>query len=132
MTPMSRPAADPVRETDAWIQGLVRTIDAKDTRAFLSHLTEDATFTMGNFPPTRGSAAMTAMLDNFFGMLRSLSHAVDDAWTVPGHVICRGRVRYVRNDGREVAAEFCNVMRLRGDRVEDYRIYMDPSPLLAP
>lgn len=124
--------ADPFRETDAWVAGLVKTIDAKDTRAFLAHLTPEATFTMGNFPPTTGTAAMTAMLDNFFGMLSSLSHDVDDAWTVPGHVICRGRVKYVRKDGREVAATFCNVLRFAGSRVSDYRIYMDPSALLAP
>lgn len=131
-SPAKRPAAHPFRETDAWVAGLVAAIDAMDTRAFLAHLTEDATFTMGNFPPTTGTAAMTAMLDNFFGMLRSLSHVVDDAWAVPGHVVCRGRVRYVRKDGREVAAAFCNVLRFTGERVSDYRIYIDPSPLLAP
>jgi ketosteroid isomerase-like protein len=124
--------ADPLRETDAWVAGLTRTIDAKDTRAFLAHLAPDATFTMGNFPPTTGTAAMTAMLDNFFGMLRSLSHVVDDAWSVPGHVVCRGRVTYVRKDGREVSMGFCNVMRIAQGRVADYRVYSDPSPLLAP
>jgi ketosteroid isomerase-like protein len=123
---------DATMDTKAWIAGLVRTIDAKDTRAFLAHLTTDATFTMGNFPPCTGTAAMTAMLDNFFGMVRSLSHAIDDSWATPGHVICRGRVTYVRNDGREVSMSFCNVLRMSGERVSDYRIYIDPSPLLAP
>lgn len=116
---------------EAWTARLVRAIDAKDVEAFLELLTPEASFVFGNFPASTGTAAIRATLTTFFAGVRSLEHAVEGAWAVPGHRVVRGRVRYVRLDGRTVEVPFCNVLGMSGARVADYRIYIDPSPLLA-
>lgn len=114
----------------AWTMALFRAIDTKDTAGFMAFLAPGCPFRMGNMPPASGEG-LRAMLDGFFGMLESLSHTVESSWSVPGHVVCHGRVKYVRRDGRGVEVPFCNVLRVEGEKVVDYRIFMDPSPLMA-
>ena len=130
--PETRPAPPPVADLPSWTAALFRAIDAKDTEGFMGFLAPQARFAFGNSPPATGTEAIRATLQGFFGSLETLEHAVEDAWAVPGHVVCRGSVRYVRRDGRDVSTPFCNVLGLQGGRVADYRIYIDPSPLLAP
>lgn len=124
--------ATPDGDLQAWTRALFRAIDARDTDGFLAHLTPDARFTFANLPPAEGTAAMRAMLEGFFGAVAAVAHAVDDVWSVPGHVVCRGSVRYTRHDGRTLTLPFCDVLGLRGPLVADYRIYIDASALFAP
>ena len=37
----------------------------------------------------------------------------------------------MRHDGREVTLPFVNVLALAGDRIADYRVYIDGAPLFA-
>jgi len=124
------PAAE--QDLDAWTAGLFRAIDARDIEGFLAHLTPEARFVFASFPASVGTAAIRATLEGFFAGIRSLRHAVEDRWSVPGHRVIRGTVRYTRLDGAEVAIPFCNVLAMSGARVADYRIYLDPSAMLAP
>jgi hypothetical protein len=41
-------------------------------------------------------------------------------------------VNYRRLDGRELTLPCCNVFGVRNGVVNDYRIYMDVNPVLAP
>jgi len=133
MNTASAPAR-PDAETDlqSWSRGLFAAIDARDIEGFLGFLAADASFAFANFPPAQGAAAISATLEGFFAQVRSLRHTVEDAWRVPGHVVCRGSVQYTRRDGGVVAMPFCNVLGMAEGRVQDYRIYIDPAPLLAP
>ena len=125
-------ARPPAARLDEWTAGLFRSIDARDVEGFLAYLAPDARFVFANFPAAAGTAAIRALLEGFFGGIRALAHTVDDSWSVPGHRVMRGTVRYTRLDGREVSMPFCNVLAMSGTRVADYRIYIDPSALLAP
>ena len=122
---------DPVDDLSAWTAALFAAIDAKDADAFVGFFTEDGRFTFANLPPAIGLDAIRHAVAAFFDSVATLRHEVADAWSLPGHVVCRGRVTYVRHDGGAVTLPFCNVLRLAGDRVDDYRIYIDPSPLFA-
>ena len=137
--PMMLPAADAhedghaIDDVRAWTTALFATIDAKDTEAFVRYLAQDGRFAFANFPPAIGIDAIRGAVAGFFASVASLRHEIADAWSVPGHVVCAGRVTYVRLDGAAVTLPFCNVLRLANDRVvDDYRIYIDPSPLFAP
>jgi ketosteroid isomerase-like protein len=127
----AHPQAPAAGEQQAWIAALFRAIDAKDIEGFLGFLAEDARFAFANFPVGTGAVAIRATLAGFFAQLDTLAHTIEDAWSVPGHVIVRGNVRYTRRDGRVVAMPFCNVLGMERGRVADYRIYIDPSPLAA-
>lgn len=114
-----------------WCQALFACIDAKDTRGFLGYLAPDARFRYGSAPAVSGHAAIGAAVDAFFASIRTLAHRVLDAWDAEDCVICRGEVTYQRHDERKMVLPFCVVLRMRGEKVARYEIYLDPTPLAA-
>lgn len=114
-----------------WCRALFDSIDTKDSRAFTSFLTSDAQFRYGSAAPVTGIAAIVEALDAFFASVASLSHRIVDIWDVSEHLICRGEVCYTRLDGSSVTAPFCNVLAIRDDKICQYDIYLDPTPLHA-
>jgi len=115
-----------------WVQGLLACVDGKDTAGFMAHLHDGASFRFGSQPRVTGRAAITAAVEGFFAAVRGMRHEVVATWSVPHHSICEGRVTYTRLDGSTVTLPFVNVLALLGERVSDYRIYIDPAPLFAP
>lgn len=114
-----------------WIDCLFAAIDRQDADAFAGFVTEDACFVFGNLPAVTGRAAIRDFVAAFFGSIRAVSHRVPDVWQVGDTVICRGEVSYTRHDGSTLTVPFANVFRMEGDKVRDYRIYMDASALYA-
>ncbi len=114
-----------------WCTTLFATIDAKDSRGFVTYLSDEAQFRYGSAHPVTGTSAIIAALDAFFASVTALSHRISDIWEVPGHVICRGEVRYERSDGNIVTAPFCNVFTMCAEKIARYEIYLDPTPLVA-
>ncbi len=114
-----------------WSTSLFASIDAKDTPRFLSFLAENAEFRFANAPPAVGKAAIGAAVDNFFAAIRGSRHDIARSWMQPGHYICQGTVTYTRHDGREVTVPFANVLGMRDGLIDDYRIYIDATPLFA-
>lgn len=113
----------------AWIEALFAAIDRRDAEAFAGFLADDARFVFGNLPAVEGRAAIRDFVAGFFSSIRAVSHAVPDAWQADGTVVCRGQVTYTRHDGSTLTVPFANVFRMAGDKVCDYRIYMDASAL---
>lgn len=114
-----------------WVAALFAAIDRRDAEAFADFLTEDARFAFGNLPPVEGRAAIRDFVAGFFSGIRAVSHSVPDAWQTDDAVVCRGEVTYTRTDGTTLAVPFANVLMMSGDKVRDYRIYMDASALFA-
>lgn len=112
-----------------WIAELFSAIDRKDADAFAGYVTEDARFAFGNLPAVAGRAAIRDFVAGFFASIRAVSHQVPDAWQAGDTVVCRGEVSYTRHDGSILTVPFANVFRMDGDKVRDYRIYMDASAL---
>lgn len=114
-----------------WLSGLFQAIDRSDIAAFAEHLHDDAVFRFGNAPPVRGRAAITEAVAGFFGAVRSLSHRIEESWTVADAVICRGSVTYTRHDGSTLTVPFANIFKLRDSLIGEYLIYADNSALFA-
>lgn len=114
-----------------WSASLFAVIDAKDTRGFLAFLADNAEFRFANAPPAVGKAAIGAAVDNFFAAIRSSRHDITRSWTQPDHYICQGTVTYTRHDGKEVTVPFANILGMRDGLIDDYRIYIDATPLFA-
>jgi ketosteroid isomerase-like protein len=115
-----------------WIAALFAAIDRKDAEAFAEFVTEDARFVFGNLPAVEGRGAIRAFVAGFFDSIRAVSHHVPDAWQAGNKVVCRGEVSYTRHDGSRLTVPFANVFLMAGDKVCDYRIYMDASALYSP
>jgi ketosteroid isomerase-like protein len=115
-----------------WTTDLYQAIDAKDTRRFLSFLTDDARFRYANHPPAIGHTAIGAAVDGFFASIRSSHHDILNNWEPPGHLVSQGMVSYTRLDGGTVTLPFVNVFTMRDKMIQDYQIYVDATPLYAP
>jgi ketosteroid isomerase-like protein len=117
---------------DALIGQLLATIDARDAKAFAGFLTSDASFRFGNHPAVVGREAIEATVGDFFRAIKSLSHRLQEQWSLQDVVICTGLVTYVRHDGGTLQVPFANILKLRGGAICDYRIFVDNSALFAP
>jgi ketosteroid isomerase-like protein len=112
-----------------WAAGLFAAIDRQDADAFARHFAPEGCFQFGNAPPVAGREAVRDMVGGFFASITGLRHQLDDVWEVPGGVVVVGMVTYTRHDGSELRVPFCDVLRLRGDEVTHYQIYIDTSLL---
>jgi ketosteroid isomerase-like protein len=110
---------------------LLKAVDGMDPDEFAAMLTQDATFTFGNADPARGRQAIQDAVAGFFGSIRALHHEKIQEWEGADDVVTEGCVSYTRHDGSAITLPFVNVLRLDGELVRDYRIYVDIAPLYA-
>ncbi len=112
-----------------WVADLFAAIDRQDAPGFSEFLTNDARFVFGNLPAVAGREAIRDFVDGFFKSIRALSHSVGEAWQVEDLLICSGEVTYTRHDDSSLTVPFANILKLTGEQVRDYRIYVDASAL---
>ena len=112
-----------------WVEQLFADVDAMNTEAFLGFLTDDAMFRFGNALAVTGKEAIRNAVDGFFASIKGLRHDIMETWFQGRAVICRGDVTYTRTDGTETTVPFANIWRMRNDRIKEYLIYIDISPL---
>jgi ketosteroid isomerase-like protein len=113
------------------IEGLFEAIDAKDTDSFLTYLTDDAVFRYGSQDAVKGRAAIGDYVSGFFSTLKGLRHRITGTWERENSLVCQGEATYTKLDGKEVTLPFVNVFRLEKDRIRDYLVHIDPSPLMG-
>jgi len=116
---------------DKLIRGLFESIDRKDTTAFCSFLTEDCELTFGNWVPVSGKNAIFDTIDNFFKSINGLSHNLAEAIEKDDSIVTYGVVTYTRLDNNKVTANFCNVFKMNGNLIRQYRIFVDISQLYS-
>jgi ketosteroid isomerase-like protein len=121
---------------DPWIVDLFAAVDRMDTVGFVKVFAEDATFRFGNSEPAAGRQEVEQAVAGFFSMVDGLSHQITGVWT--GHweggeaTSVESTVTYTRKDSSVVGPLPCTTtMRLRGDEIQDYRIFMDIGPVFA-
>jgi ketosteroid isomerase-like protein len=118
--------------SEVFIRQLLATIDASDASAFAGFLTSDAIFRFGNHPAVVGREAIESRVADFFKAIRSVSHRLEDHWSLPDTIICTGLVAYTRHDGSTLQVPFANILKLQPAGIYDYRIFVDNSALFAP
>jgi len=111
------------------IGGLFAAIDAKDSAAFVSYLTDGAVFRFGSAEPAQGREAIQAAVEGFFETIAGLSHSIERTVCDGDVLFCEGDVTYRRHDGSEITLPFADVFEYVGDLIDHYKIYMDIAPL---
>ena len=114
-----------------WVKKLFNSIDAMDVGAFLDFLEDDARFRFGSEQAVAGKRAVREAIEGFFASIKGLRHEILETWFHTETVICQGRVTYTRIDDSSVTIPFVNVLRMRGDRIREYLIYIDINPLYS-
>lgn len=114
------------------IREMFAAVDRQDSRSFVTFLTDDGSFRFGNMPPAVGAEAIRSAFDGFCRAIKSLRHEfveffdAGETWTV------EQMVHYVDGWDRAHVLPCVNILRFEGDKVADYRIFMDVSPLFIP
>ena len=117
----------------AVIMDVFATMDAGDVDAMVAHMTDDVSTQFGNQPEVFGKTAFRELFKQVGGAIKGLHHEVLDLWHAVEDFdvwLARLNVSYQLLDGSTVTLPCCNVFRMRGDLICDYRVYMDIGPVL--
>ena len=108
---------------------LFRTIDARDSAAFVRFLTPDVRFRFGSAPAVTGQDAVQQAVTGFFSSIKALSHRLLSTWEQGDALIVQGEVTYTRHDGSQITLPFANIFRIQNKLINEYLVYADLAPL---
>jgi ketosteroid isomerase-like protein len=104
-------------------------VDRMDAKAFASHLAEDCLLRFGNAEELVGRDAIEESIAGFFTTINGISHQIVDQWDVDDTTIIQLEATYTRKDDSQVTLPAVAVWRRGGDLIDDYRIYVDLTPV---
>jgi ketosteroid isomerase-like protein len=115
------------------IRALIGAVDTADHDVIAALTAADVHFRFGNSEPTDTQDELLAEAGSFRGAIADLRHTFNNLWEVDDDtVVATMDVYYRRFDGVELTLPCCNVFRVRGGVVDQYLIYMDVNPVIAP
>lgn len=114
-----------------WLKQLFTIIDRKDAEGFSLFFTDNATFRFANAPAVSGKENVRKAAHDFFVKIKGLHHHVTGVWEFGDIVICEGEVTYTRLDDNTLTLPFVDIFHMKDDRILDYRVYIDISPLFT-
>jgi hypothetical protein len=123
----------PGQEIERLVRDLFTAVDTRDPERVGGFVTDSVKFRFGSSDSLNGRDALTAAFREFSAAIAGIHHEITHLWEPePGTVVTELRVTYRRHDGAELTLPCCNIFRLLGGLVDDYRIYMDVTPVTAP
>jgi len=115
-----------------FLQNLFAAVDSRDADKVAPFVTDDVAFRFGSAEPTRGKASLIEASREFSASIAGISHTIIRSWgPEPGVAVVELQVTYRRHDGSEVTLPCCNIFRMRDGLVDDYRVYMDVTPVFS-
>jgi ketosteroid isomerase-like protein len=114
------------------VRDLIAAVDRRETETAASYLTDDVRFRFGSAEEIAGKPAVEAQSRAFYESIAGIRHTFLGLWQVTDDTVaCVMDVHYERLDGRTLTLPCANVFRFRDGLVDDYRIYMDISPVFG-
>jgi ketosteroid isomerase-like protein len=114
-----------------FVSEVCEAIDSKNEQRLARYLTENCTFVYANSDPVIGRANVAEVSKTFMALIAGIKHQLLDVWVSDDVVISRLDVTYTRKDGSALKVPAVTIWRLREKQINDYRIYIDVSPLFA-
>jgi hypothetical protein len=110
-----------------------RVLQAADTdiAAFFDFFTDDTRFRMGNADPVVGREQIIAWVGSYLGSVAGLRHDVIEELYGADVAMLRVEVTYTMQNGTSFTLPAITRTRIRGDKIVEYLIFMDPSPVEA-
>jgi ketosteroid isomerase-like protein len=106
-------------------------VDRMDAKAFASCLAEDCVLRFANADEVVGRDAIEEAIAGFFGTIKRLSHHIVEQWDVDDTTIVQTEATYTRRGDRRVTVPAITVYQRGGDLIDEYRIFVDLSPVYA-
>jgi ketosteroid isomerase-like protein len=112
---------------------LIELFNALDVeRALSQYYADDAYYRYGSFPPAIGKDAIrAATYSTHLDFVKGMSFKVLETWAQGNVVIAELELHHNLADGSTLVLPCTDVVRFAAGKVQDFRVYMDPSPLLA-
>ena len=108
-----------------------RLLEAADTDvvAFFDFFTDETVFRMANSDVVVGKDAITAWVGRYLGGVAGMRHTILEEFYNEDTAALRVEVTYTMTSGESFTLPAVTRTRIRGDKVAEYLIYMDPSPV---
>lgn len=113
------------------ISELFGAVDQMNADKFVTYLTEDARFKFGNADAVTGRENIRKAVANFFTTIKGLRHRILNTWSIEDTIFCEIEVTYTRHDGKKVVLPCMNRFNMQKDKIRDYTIFIDISPLYS-
>jgi len=117
--------------TDNYIKNMFGAVDAMDGAGLTAMMTGNAIFRFANMPAVEGRDAIKGFLDNFFSSIKGIAHDQLESWKVDDTRFATGMVTYTRHDDSKLQVPFSVILKMQGDLVHEYLIFVDASELYA-
>jgi predicted SnoaL-like aldol condensation-catalyzing enzyme len=113
------------------IQEMSEAVLNEDWEKFKTFLTDDIMYKVGSSEPTYGKQAVVDFLSSVFKTTGKLTgHDVRKVWNEPDIITIEMDANYRRlKDDEMVKVACCDVYRMRGNQVSEWRVYADATPL---
>lgn len=94
-------------------------------------LTDDLMYKVGSGEPKHGKDAVSSFLSSIFKTTAKLEgHDVRKIWEEPGMIAIEMDANYRRvRDNKMVKVACCDIYRMRGNQIYEWRVYADATPL---
>ncbi len=100
-----------------------------DIAAFFGFFTPETQFRMGNADIITGSDDIMAWVGQYLGSVAGMKHDILDEFYNDDTAALRVNVTYTMQSGASFTLPAVTRTKIRGDKVVEYLIYMDPSPV---
>lgn len=123
-----------MENVESYIKDYFKSVDAEDAAAIASYFTVDGSFRFGNGPAAVGRQVIEQANVDFFGMIGGLHHDIVGIWQSTydeGNIIfIELAVTYTRKNGTQTdALPVVSQVRMKGDKMHDFRIFGDITPV---
>jgi ketosteroid isomerase-like protein len=116
---------------DHFIIKMYQAIDAKSSTGMCDYVTDDAVFRFANMPAVEGKSNIIAFLDGFFQSIKAIRHTDIEYWNSGNAWFVTGTVNYTRHNDTVLSVPFGVLLKMNGDLIKDYLIFVDASQLYA-
>ncbi|WP_181780946.1 nuclear transport factor 2 family protein [Pseudonocardia pini] len=108
-----------------------RLLQAADTdiAAFFGFFTDETRFRMGNSDIVTGRDAIMAWVGQYLGSVAGMKHEVLEEFYNEDTAALQVTVTYTMASGASFTLPAITRTRIQGDKVVEYLVYMDPSPV---
>lgn len=114
-----------------WYKKLYAEIDGMRMEGFLAGLTDDIRIAFANHPTAVGKQQVRDAIGAFWSTIKGMKHHFVKVITEGDDLALEARIDYTRVDGKVVTIPCTTLVKRRGDKVAEMRIYMDAAPIYA-
>ncbi len=113
------------------IEEVFKTADSMNSVAFSELLTKEVKFRFSNGDLWTGRKSVVDGLNYLFSKIVSLRHDIKGVYKDGDSFAVEAIANYTMIDGKIISLPVVSVLKYNGNLIDDYRIYMDITPVMT-